>query len=430
MSNLHIVLATPTPITSATSEENLGIGYIAAYCRSKGVQVTIIDGWMENLTEEEIAKRIIDCGDILFAGFSCYHLNMNIAFRIVETLRKNGYSAPLIAGGFGPTFSPKDFILGGFDIVVLCEGEETVYSLCKYYHKNEIELHDIPGICFKSTDGTIVSNNPKIIADVDALPFPSRDTMHLALEGKTPVDVLSSRGCTGNCAFCSVVAFWKKGNGNKYRSRSITDIVDELEELVAKGAEFIKFVDDSFIDCSRDISWCQEFSEAIIKRNLKIRYRIMMRVNSVNKELLEHLCKSGMISMQLGIENFSPTALRRMGKSVGPDRNIEAMETVLELQKKYTLFLQIGFILFDHATTLDELEINYEYLKKYSWAVNRGFTEMYAACDTIYSNQLNETQEAIPAAYGNFSYEIRDPKVRQVYNALKAWHVNYLALYH
>ncbi len=424
----HIVLATPAPITNATSEENLGLGYIAAYCQAHGVEVTIIDGWMENLTEEKLVARIIDCGELLLVGFSCYHLNMDIVCRIVELLHKKGFSAPLIAGGFGPTFSPEEFLNSGFDVVSLCEGEETIYKLCQYYN-NEITLEEISGICYMKKDGSMQTNQPKHIADIDMLPFPSRDTMHYALKGKTPVDILSSRGCTGNCTFCSVIAFWKKSEGKRYRSRNIISIVDEMERLVEQGAVFLKFVDDSFVDGKRDTQWCREFAQEIKKRGLDIRYRVMMRANAVNAEILEALCQSGLVSIQLGIENFAPSALRRMGKSADLDQNLTAMETVAAFRKRYNLYLQIGFILFDYGTTFDEVEVNFMYLKKYSWAVTRGFTEMYAAADTMYTQNLVAMNAAIPASYGNYNYTIRDEKVRKVYDALKVWHINYLYLY-
>lgn len=43
--------------------------------------------------------------------------------------------------------------------------------------------------------------------NLDNLPFPSRDTMNTVLKKKSSVNMVTARGCSGNCEFCSVISF-------------------------------------------------------------------------------------------------------------------------------------------------------------------------------------------------------------------------------
>ena len=69
-------------------------------------------------------------------------------------------------------------------------------------------------------------------------------TMNMAKDRKSTVNILTARGCMGNCLFCSVNAFNKLSNGRKWRGRSVDSIVDELEQLQNMGVKYIKVIDD------------------------------------------------------------------------------------------------------------------------------------------------------------------------------------------
>ena len=71
----RIILTTLSPDTHRTSEENLGIAYLAAVLRKKGYNVEIIDGWLAGLADEKVYKRIMDRKDVAVVGVSCYMSN-------------------------------------------------------------------------------------------------------------------------------------------------------------------------------------------------------------------------------------------------------------------------------------------------------------------------------------------------------------------
>jgi len=426
---VDVVLATPPPITHRTAEENLGLGYLASSLRSRGKEVAIVDGWLRNLSPQELAKEILKNPPESFLGFSCYRSNMERTIEVATILRESGLDVPLVVGGYGPTFSSEEFLNAGFDIVVRGEGEDTVVDLVNYFENGEPDLSLIKGISYRNSDGDIQHNSSRPLnLNIDEIQFPSRDTMPLTISRKSAVHITSARGCQAHCVFCSIVSFQRLSEGPQWRQRSIKNFVDELEVLNKEGAKYFKVIDDSFIEPPRDEQWCKELADEINSRGLNVRLRSSIRADRVTDGVIKELKRAGFFAFSCGIENRSESALKRMGKSASLEQNVKA----LEIFDKYGIYVQAGHILFDHGTTIDELEQNYEFMKKYVWTISKGiFTEMYAADGTPYTNLLTKKSilEEDPKGLGNNKYQVQEEDARKVYEGLKLWHKSHLDIY-
>lgn len=165
---------------------------------------------------------------------------------------------------------------------------------------------------------------------LDSFPFPSRDCMDVVLEKKSTVNMVTARGCSGNCEFCSVISFFRLSDGRIWRTRSIKNIVDEIEILYKQGITHIKIVDDSFIDGTRDEKWCEEFANEMEQRQIKVNLRGQIRADKVTDSILKNLKRAGFFSFACGIENGSQSALTRMNKKA----TLEDNKLALELFKK------------------------------------------------------------------------------------------------
>lgn len=423
-----ITLATPPPITHRTAEENLGLGYLASVLRKNGQTVQVVDGWLNGLSPHDLASEILKNPPETFLGFSCYRSNMERTMEVASLVQQAGLSVPLVVGGYGPTFNPEAFLSAGFDIVLRGEAEETVLELHSYLTKSTPDLPEIKGISYM--DNGNIKHNPSrpLKLDIDEIPFPSRDTMDLAIKRRSAVHVVSARGCQGHCLFCSIVAFQRLSEGPQWRQRSITNFVDELEDLNKRGARFFKVIDDSFIEPPRDEAWCKSLADRIQERGLDIRLRGSIRADGVTDSVIKELKRAGFFAFSCGIENASNSALKRMGKSASAEQNRNA----LDIFRKHGVYVQAGYILFDHGTTMAELEENYNFMRQYVWTISKGtFTEMYAADGTpftrLLSNKgfLKEDERGV----GNNTYEVQDLEARKVYKALKLWHKSHLRTY-
>ena len=424
-----IILTTLSPDTHRTSEENLGLAYLTASLRQSGYNVEIIDGWLGKLTDEEVFEKILKYQNLAIVGVSCYMSNNEKSIELAKKLKQYMPQIKLICGGFGPSFNPQNFVKDNvFDIAMIGEGENTIVEVCDYLTGNsDKDIESINGIAFEKNGCIYKTPKRDLINDLNVIPFPARDTMQMAIDKKSTVNLLTARGCMGNCLFCSVNAFNKLSNGKKWRGRSIDNIVDELELLQGMGVKYIKVIDDSFLEKERDTKWVKEFSEKIKARNIKVFLRGSLKADQVEDLKIKYLKDAGFYSFACGIENGSDSALKRMNKSA----NLAANKKALNILKKYGFFVQAGYILFDDKTTFRELKENYDFLREYDWIITKGiFSEMFAADGTLYTERLkNENKIVKEDVYDNNRYEITEPKVRLTYLALKKWHKSHSKIY-
>lgn len=424
-----VILVTLSPKTHRTSEENLGLGYLKSSLNESGYSVEIIDGWLCNYTLDEVFNRIIaDEGNILFIGFSSYMSNTRPTIDLINKIKLHNKKLKIVCGGFGPTFYPEEYLNNGSDFIIRGEGEKTIVELANCFSNYESPDY-LKNIGYKNDKGEVVINIQDCLNDnLDLIPFPSRDTIDTAIRKKSYINMVTSRGCSGNCDFCSVIAFYRLSDGRVFRSRSIKNIVDEMEQLYNSGVRHIKIVDDSFVDGFRDENWCKEFADEIENRKLSFKLRGQIRADKITENILINLKRAGFFSFACGIENGSQTALTRMNKKASLQENVKA----LNLLKKYGYIVQMGYILFDDMTTYDELMDNYVFLRNNSFTVTKGiFSEMYSTKGTKYNNKLQDQNKI---EIGNFEspngrYYNEDVLVTKIYNALKAWHKSHSYIY-
>lgn len=424
-----IILTTLSPDTHRTSEENLGLSYLTAVLRKSGYNVEIIDGWLGGLSDEEVLRKILNDREVTVVGVSCYMSNNDKSIELARKIREARPQIKLMCGGFGPSFNPQKFVKDDvFDVAMIGEGEESIIEVTDYFiGDSEIKIENIKGIAFKK-DGEIVRTEKRnLISNLDAIPFPARDTMNMTKDRKSTVNILTARGCMGNCLFCSVNAFNKLSNGRKWRGRSVDSIVDELEQLQNMGVKYIKVIDDSFLEQERDEQWAKEFSKKVKERGIDVSLRGSLKADQVEDRKIKYLKEAGFHSFACGIENGSNTALKRMNKSA----NLETNKKALDILKKHGIYVQAGYILFDDNTTFEELKENYDFLREYDWIITKGiFSEMFAADGTLYTEKLKKEDKIVKNdVYDNNKYEIIEPKVKLTYNALKRWHKSHMKLY-
>lgn len=423
----HVVLITPHTLSHRTAEETLALGYLASVLREHSFSVTVIDSWLRGIGLQGIIDEIgNNVPDIVC--MSCYRSNLEQAKELLGSIVAKYGNIPAICGGYGPTFHDADFLEAGFTVALRGEAEHLIVPLIRAIISGN-ELSVISGISFMRGDSVVRTDRVEPIQDLNLVPFPARDDVKYAIQRKNPIHVCTSRGCEAHCSFCSIFAFaLGASRKNRWRQRSIQNIVDELRYLYEKfGITHIKFVDDSFLEFPREERWVAEFAGTLLRYNLPIKFRTQVRADRLNEDIVVGLKQAGWFATSMGIENAAPSALKRMGKDASAEDNLKA----LEMLHRHGVYVQMGMILFDDATTIDELEINYHFLVQHDWVVTKGiFTEMFAAEGTSYTRKLSRKgMIQISEGFQNRNYEVSDPQARRIYRMLKVWHKSHSSLY-
>ena len=118
--------------------------------------------------------------------------------------------------------------------------------------------------------------------NLDQLPFQTRYLTLQQLEGQ-PFSITTSRGCYGECSFCSISSFYKTNTYNlKQTYRSAKSVSKEIHELVKKyHINNLKIVDDNFFRNNSN-TFLIELIELL--SDLNISFRISARPNDITQE--------------------------------------------------------------------------------------------------------------------------------------------------
>jgi len=217
---------------------------------------------------------------------------------------------------------------------------------------------NILGLSYRKKKMLQINPPRPLIEDLDSIPFPKRDDYSRYNE-ENHFAIITSRGCYGNCSFCSVNAFYGYDKSS-WRIRSPSNIVDEIKSLVKNyDAKVISFMDDIFLGKSKNGKRrALELVNMIVDQGIDINFEISCRSDDVDKYILTDLKKAGLKHISIGIESGDNKILRRFNKRITVSDNIQAMRTLRNIGIDFTPY----FIMFDPWITLDELKNNLHFL--------------------------------------------------------------------
>jgi B12-binding domain/radical SAM domain protein of rhizo-twelve system len=144
-----------------------------------------------------------------------------------------------------------------------------------------------------------------------------------------------ARGCPWACTFCNKTLF-----RNKFRERSVEALIEEVDTVIARGVEYIYFIDEIF-GVGRNV---RRLLEAIAERPVKIGFQT--RIDLWNEETLDLLGRAHCISMECGIESITEGGREELNKNcrIGTDRISE----LLIYARSRIPWVQANLILTDH----------------------------------------------------------------------------------
>ena len=315
----------------------LGLAYIASALEEAGHQVDLIDAIALCLSKEEVIERI-EQFDPELVGITAMTPTFHGALEAAKIAKKNNRKT-LIGGVHMSIYAEETLSYAEVDFGVVGEGEETIVELCSALEEGQ-DYSSIEGLCYKLDDGAIKVSGPRIVMDLTKLPMPSYHLLPMekysSIIGMTPVStMMGSRGCPYQCGFC-----FKTPSDKKYRTRSVENIVDEIEFLI----ENYKIKEVMFYDDIMPRAYARDLSNEIIKRDVKIKWQTPQRVNLVNPELLKLMAKAGCHILRFGVEQGDPDMMQLVEKRTTIDQVHKSFQQANDAGIKTFAYFIIGYI--------------------------------------------------------------------------------------
>lgn len=406
-------------LVGAEEFENLSTRYLAATLREHGYTVGLASFSTEDETDQ-VVFRAVSLAPRLIGLSIIFQYRAPEFLRLAARLRQACPNAHITCGGHFPTFVAPELLRDypALDSIVRGEGELTLLELVEKLDSRD-QWSSILGLSFRQND-RIVSNPPRaLIADLDSLPFPARDTPPQVHRGVGLSPVVGSRGCYRDCAFCSIHAFYGSSRGKLQRFRSIPNLVDELEILYHdSGVRFFIFNDDEwFAPGQARLDRIRHLECELRQRRLDVIMSIKCRADDIERDTFSRLLDFGVVRAYVGIESGSDQSLRRMNKRTSVAQNRHALDILHQIG----MLADFGMIFFDPDSTVSDVRSNLDFFHDMAGdgeaPLSFGRLEVYAGTPIL--DRLRK-EGRLTGSYMAWNYSIGDPKVEVLFRLMYA----------
>jgi radical SAM superfamily enzyme YgiQ (UPF0313 family) len=405
-------------------KEPMGLMYLAAELRRRGLEVEILDADLLAYTIERTIDEIVR-RDAAVIGFSVLQRALPSLKLIVEGIRERGVRSHVCCGGVGASLSALK-ILGqvrGVDSIVMGDGEFVFADLVNDVLAGR-PWQRLPGLCYRDVQATNFTPRAEK-PNLDNLSPPVRDMLSVCLDKTGYATVVGSRGCYAACTFCSNSGYEKVSCGPGWRGRDPVSVVDEIEFLHREyGVTAFKFNDPNLYGPGRAgkehvSTLCRE----LMARKLdNLSLMAFTRASDLDDEGCRMLRSAGFERMLIGIETFDRAALKSLRKG----ETVDQILTGIRCLKDAGISIVPGFIIFNPYSTLDTLISDLDMLDRFGFAVTLA-KSMRIFDGTALARVMAEESRLIRKSpfLGYHEYTV-DPGVAAAYMSLKVLSVEWM----
>ncbi|MFH2145755.1 MAG: radical SAM protein [Candidatus Omnitrophota bacterium] len=287
---------------------------VASILKSRGHYVRFLDASAEGKNISQIAKIIEDYQIVIILTST---MTVNEDADVLSKLKETKPSLVTIVFGSHPTFRPKDTLAKkGMDIIIMGEPEFIAVDLLAAFERGDSSWQRVKGIGYKQDKGYRLNERYPLIEDLDELPFVDRNMLPKEvvyfnpIVKKNPYTVMiTSRGCIGQCAYCTVPSFYD----GQLRYRSTQNVIEELKIIQEEGYREVYFRDETFAFSKGRI---KDISYGMLDNNINISWICNARIGILDKESIKLMKEAGCHLIKFGVESGAQEILDRAKKGI------------------------------------------------------------------------------------------------------------------
>jgi tRNA A37 methylthiotransferase MiaB len=289
----------------------------------------LLDHWVEKIIDSH--ARVI--------GFTVWTTTLQCSLALARMVKEKDHNRTIVFGGYLCNIKAEELIAHPeVDFVVRGEGEETLLHIMRSVSQGK-SIDYCPGALMKKNGEIVDGGQRPEMRDLNGIPFP--DFSDYALDKylfKNHLPIIFSRGCSWNCAFCTVFRCWKK-----FRSRSAENIYEEITTRVVQYPMLKQF---ELCDCAynQDAGLLSQLCDMIIGDGLHLRFSGLAQIRpEMDRHLLSKMRKAGFILCNFGVESGSLSVLKAMGKRYTADEAERVIKDTHEAGIDVILNFVVGF---------------------------------------------------------------------------------------
>jgi anaerobic magnesium-protoporphyrin IX monomethyl ester cyclase len=223
------------------------------------------------------------------------------------------------------------------DVALRGEPDQTIVQLA------DRGWREIDGCCWRDENGEHVSATLAVtdMKTLGTLRFDNYNVeahahRHHVFSGSgRGAELEFARGCPWSCSFCNKTLF-----RNQFRERDVDTVLAEVDRLVARGVDYIYWIDEIFGVGKNVRRLLKELRRRPISMGLQT------RIDLWDEESLDLLGEAGCISMECGIESITEEG--RDGLNKGCRISTDRLTELLIYAKKRIPWVQANLILTEH----------------------------------------------------------------------------------
>lgn len=287
----------------------ISLGYVAASLASHNIESVIgeIDV-VKPSTAKEITRFIRQFKPAV-VGLAVYQVNIRLAVQLAKLVKSCDPSIVVAIGGPQATFMPGAALneMPEVDVILRGEGETVFPDLVKCL-MNQGDIAKVKGIAFRTEEGIYETKVAHLVRNLDK--FPSPYQLNVFRWGDhAGAAMLTSRGCTYNCAFCYTPAAFNRS----IRVHSIQRVLKDMSVCIKNGVRRFFFADPSFTFNKKRV---RSIMHGIIKKRWKVEIWCETRSDLVDAPLLNLMAKAGVKFIAYGLESVDPKVNKALNKRI------------------------------------------------------------------------------------------------------------------